>query len=50
VQQGGTWLDSRHTVRCLWVSVILVSNDTYSLLIVTDNITPFGVADKRLLL
>jgi len=30
--------------------VFLVSNDTYSLLSVTDSITPFGVADKRLLL
>jgi len=37
-------------VRCLWVSVMLVSNNTYSLLSVTDSINPFGVADKRLLL
>jgi len=27
-----------------------VSHDTYSLLSVTDSITPFGVADKRLYL
>jgi len=50
MQHVGTRLDCRHTVRCLWVSVMLVSNDTYSLLSVTDSITSFGVADKRLLL
>jgi len=30
--------------------LLFVSNDTYSLLSVTESITPFGVADKRLLL
>jgi hypothetical protein len=34
VQQGGTWLDSRYTVRCLWVSDIGV--ERHSLLSLTD--------------
>jgi hypothetical protein len=46
VQRGGIWLDGRHPVHCPWVSVILVLNDAYSLLSVTDNITPFDVTDK----
>jgi len=58
VRRRGVWSVARssaHRYLAGWeahgaLPVLLVSNDTYSLLSVTESITPFGAANKRLLL